>query len=121
MYYYFLTIAVLAFIFNIFFITQSSQSKSEVGVAPVVQLVFIIPIFVLSSLIFYFFQNTNFGINHRGLFLLLPFVLEMLYFAYTKDLFAIHKADTSGFLIRSYFYSICLATIVGGLLRWIFG
>jgi hypothetical protein len=120
MYYYFLTIAVLAFIFNIFFITQSSQSQSEVGVAPVVQLVFIIPIFVLSSLIFYFFQNTNFGINHKGLFLLLPFVLEMLYFAYTKDLFMIHKADVGGFLTRSYVYSICLATIAGGLLRWIF-
>jgi hypothetical protein len=121
MYYYFLAIAAFAFIFNIFFITKSSQSQSEVGIAPVIQLVFIIPIFVLSSLIFYFFQNTNLGINHRGLFLLLPFILEMLYFAYTKDLFTIHNADTSGFLIRSYFYSISLATLAGALLKWIFG
>jgi hypothetical protein len=120
MYYYFLAISVLAFIFNIFFITKSSQSQSEVGVAPVIQLVFIIPIFVLSSLIFYFFQNTNFGINHRGLFLLLPFILEMLYFAYTKDLFTIHNADTGGFLIRSYFYAISLATMVVGLVKWVF-
>jgi hypothetical protein len=117
MYYYFLTISVLAFIFNIFFITKSSQSQSEVGVAPVIQLVFIIPIFVLSSLIFYFLQNTNFALNHGGLFLLLPFVLEMLYFAYTKDLFAIHNADTSGLLIRSYFYSISLATAVVALVN----
>jgi hypothetical protein len=120
MYYYFLAIAVLAFIFNIFFITKSSKSQSEVGVAPVIQLVFIIPILVLSSLIFYFCQNTNWGISNRGLFLLLPFILEMLYFAYTKDLFNIHKVDTSGFLIRSYVYSIGLATVVVGLIKWIF-
>jgi hypothetical protein len=121
MYYYFLTISVLAFIFNIFFITKSSQSQSEVGVAPVIQLVFIIPIFVLSSLIFYFLQNNNLVINHRGLFLLLPFALEILYFAYTKDLFTIHNTDVGGFLIRSYVYSIGLATIVGALARWMFG
>jgi hypothetical protein len=76
---------------------------------------------VLSSLIFYFLQNTNFALNNRGLFLLLPFVLEMLYFVYTKDLFTIHKPDVGGFLIRSYFYSISLATLAGALLRWIFG
>ncbi len=120
MYYYFLTIGVLAFILNIFFITKSSHTQSEIGVAPVIQLVFILPIFVLSSLIFYFLQNTNFGINYQGLFLLLPFVLEIIYFAYTKDLFDIHKTDASGFLIRSYVYSIGLATVFVGLINWIF-
>jgi hypothetical protein len=119
MYYYFLAIAVFAFIFNIFFITKSSQPQSEVGVAPVIQLVFIVPILVLSSLIFYFLQNTNFGINHKGLFLLLPFVLEILYFVYTKDLFTIHKANVGGFLIRSYVYSIGLATILGALINFV--
>ncbi len=120
MYYYFLAIATLAFICNILIITKSSQAQSDVGIAPVVQLAFIIPIFVLSSLIFYLIQNTNLGITHNFLFLLLPFILEILYFICTKDLFSIHKADTNGFLIRSYVYSIGLATVAGILLKWIF-
>lgn len=120
MYLFFLAIVILAFIFNIIFITQSSQAKSETGVAPIVQLVFIVPILVLSSIIFFFIQNTHFGINSRGLFLLIPLILEVLYFAYTKDLFSVFSKETGGFLIRSYLYSIGLATIVVVIIHWIF-
>jgi hypothetical protein len=120
MYLFFLTITILAFIFNIIFITQSSQSKSETGVAPIVQLVSIVPIFVLSSIIFFFTQKTHFGINSRGLFLFIPLILEVLYFAYTKDLLSVFRKDIGGFLIRSYLYSIGLATIVVVIVHWIF-
>lgn len=112
MYLFFLTITTLAFIFNVILITQSSQSKSEIGVAPIIQLIFIIPILLLSSIIFFFTQNTPIGINSRWLFLLIPFVLEVLYFAFTKDLLSIFSKETGGFLIRSYLYSIGLATFV---------
>lgn len=119
MYKFFLAISVLAFIFNIFLITQSNQAKSEVGVAPIIQLVFIVPIFVLSSIIFFFTQNTKVGIDSRGLFLLIPFLLEVIYFAYTKDLFSVFSKETDGFLVRSYLYSIGLATMVVGIVNWI--
>lgn len=121
MYLFFLAITLLAFIFNIIFITQSSQSKSEIGVAPIVQLVFIVPILVLSSIIFFFTQNTYFGINSRGLFLFIPLILEVLYFAYTKDLLSIFSKELGGFLIRSYVYSIGLATMVVVIVHWIMG
>ena len=120
MYLFFLAITILAFIFNVFLTTQSNQSKSETGVAPIVQLVFIVPILVLSSIIFFFTQNTHFGINSRGLFLLIPLILEVLYFAYTKDLFSVFSKESGGFLIRSYLYSIGLATIVVVIVHWIF-
>jgi hypothetical protein len=119
MYFFFLGIVGLALIFNIYLITNSKQSKSELGVAPIIQLIVAIPIFIVSSLIFYFMQNTNFGINSRGLFLLIPFILEISYFAFTKDLFSIFNQDSGGFLIRSYLYAIGLATIVIGILNWI--
>lgn len=119
MYFFFLGIVGLALIFNIYLITNSKQSKSELGVAPVIQLIIAVPIFIVSSIIFYFMQNTNLGINSRGLFLLIPFMLEISYFAFTKDLFSIFNQDSGGFLIRSYLYSIGLATIIIGILYWI--
>ena len=119
MYGFFLAISVLAFIFSIFLITQNNQAQSEIGVAPIIQLVFIAPIFVLSSIIFYFTQNTQLGINSRWAFLLIPFLLEVLYFAYTKDLFSVFSKETDGFLVRSYLYSIGLATMVVGIVNWI--
>jgi len=120
-YLFFLAITISAFIFNLILITQSSQSKNEIGIAPIVQFIFIIPILVLSSIIFFFAQNTQIGINSRGLFLFIPFVLELLYFAYTKDLLTIFSKETGGFLIRSYLYSIGLATLVAVIVHWFCG
>ena len=118
-YFLFLAITILAFGFNILLVTQSNQSKSEVGVAPIVQLIFIVPILVLSSLIYFFIQNTNIGLNSRGLFLLIPLLLEVLYFTFTKDIFSIFNKDSGGFLVRSYVLSIGLATLFVGILYWI--
>lgn len=119
MYLFFLATTILAFIFNIIFITQSGQSKSEVGIAPIIQLIFTVPILILSSIIFFFTQYTQIGINSPGLFLLIPFTLELLYFAFTKDLFSIFSKETSGFLIRSYLYSIGLSTVLVIIVHWI--
>lgn len=117
MYFLYLIITVLAFIFNIFIVTNSTSGK-QVGIAPVIQLVFIIPIFISCSLIFYFTKNTNLGQNYQHLYILLPFLLEIAYFAFTKDLFSIFKAD--GFVIRSYVLSIGLATITVFFINWLF-
>lgn len=117
MYFIYISIAVLAFIFNIF-IATNSKTADQMGVAPVIQLVFIIPIFILSSLFFYFTKNTSFGINYRHFYILMPFLLELLFFAFTKDLFDIFKAD--GFLTRSYVISISLATVAVFCLNWLF-
>ena len=117
MYFLYLAIAVLAFIFNILIATSSTAGR-KVGIAPVIQLVFIIPIFISCSLIFYFTKNTNLGQNYQNLYFLLPFLLEITYFAFTKDLFGIFKAD--GFVIRSYVLSIGLATITTFFLNWLF-
>ena len=119
MYLFFLATTILAFICNIILITQSSQSKSEVGVAPIIQLVFIVPILILSSIIFFFTQDTQVGVNSPRLFLLIPFALELLCFAFTKDLFCIFSKEAGGFLIRSYLYSIGLATVLMIIVHWI--
>lgn len=119
MYFLYLIIAVLAFIFNILIVTNSTtQTDGQMGIVPVVQLVFIIPIFIICSLIFYFTKNTNFGHNYQYLYILLPFLLEIIYFAFTKDLFDIFKAD--GSVVRSYVLSIGLATIATFFLNWLF-
>ncbi|GAB2625654.1 hypothetical protein GCM10027035_21680 [Emticicia sediminis] len=119
MYFLYLAIGVLAFIFNILIVTNSkTQTDAQMGIVPVVQLVFIIPIFIIYSLIFYFTKNTNFGQNYQYLYILLPFLLEMIFFAYTKDLFSLFKAD--GFVTRSYILSIGLATIATFFLNWLF-
>lgn len=117
MYFLYLAIAVLAFIFNIFIVTNS-LAGGQVGIAPVIQLVFIIPIFIICSLIYYFTKSTSFGTNYQHFYILLPFLLEIAYFAFTKDLFDIFKAD--GFVIRSYVLSIGLATIATYVLHWLF-
>lgn len=117
MYFLYFAIAVLAFIFNIFIVTNSTAG-GKVGVAPVIQLIFIIPIFVICSLIFYFTKNTSFGLNYQYFYILLPFLLEIIYFAFTKDIFDIFKAD--GSVIRSYVLAIGLATITTFFLNWLF-
>lgn len=119
MHFLYLAIAVLAFIFNIFIVTNSTtQTDGQMGIVPVVQLVFIIPIFIICSLIFYFTNTTNFGQNYQHLYILLPFLLEIIFFAFTKDLFSMFKAD--GFVTRSYVLSIGLATIATFFLNWLF-
>ena len=114
----YLAIVILAFIFNVLIITNNNQVDSQVGVAPVIQLVFIIPIFIICSLIFYFTKNTSFGLNYKHFYILLPFLLEITFFAFTKDLFSIFKSD--GFVTRSYVLSIGLATIAVFFLNWLF-
>lgn len=117
MYLLYLAIAVLAFIFNIFIVTNSTAG-GQVGIAPIVQLVFIIPIFIICSLIFYFTKNTNFGQHYQFCYILLPFLLEISFFAFTKDLFSMFKTD--GFVTRSYVLSIGLATVTVFFLNWLF-
>lgn len=116
MYFLYLLIAVLAFVFNIFIATSSKDS--QMGVVPVVQLVFIIPIFIICSLIFFFTKNTNFGLNYRHFYVLLPLLLEITYFAFTKDLFSFFKTD--GAIVRSYIIAISLATIAVYFLQWLY-
>ena len=119
MYFLYIAIAVLAFIFNILIVTNSkTQTDGQMGIVPVVQMVFIIPIFIISSAIFYFTKNTSFGLSYQHLYILLPFLLEILFFAFTKDLFGIFKAD--GFVTRSYVLSISLATIAAFFLNWLY-
>jgi hypothetical protein len=119
MYFLYLAIAVLAFIFNIFIVTNNkTQTDGQMGIVPVVQMVFIIPIFIICSLIFYFTKNTSFALNNQSLYILLPFLLEILFFAFTKDLFSMFKSD--GFITRSYIYSIGLATIATYFIHWFY-
>ncbi len=119
MYFIYIAITVLAFIFNILIVTNSkTQTDGQMGVVPVVQMVFIIPIFIICSLIFYFTKNTSFGLSYQHFYILLPLLLEVLFFAFTKDLFSIFKAD--GFVTRSYILSIGLATIAVFFLNWLY-
>jgi hypothetical protein len=119
MYFLYITIAVLAFIFNILIVTNSkTQTDGQMGVVPVVQMVFIIPIFIICSLVFYFTKNTSFGLSYQHFYILLPFLLEILFFAFTKDLFGIFKTD--GFVTRSYVIAISLATIAVYFLNWLY-
>lgn len=119
MYFIYIAIAVLAFIFNILIVTSSkTQTDGQMGIVPVVQMVFIIPIFIICSLIFYFTKNTSFGLNYQHFYILLPFLLEIMFFAFTKDLFSIFNAD--GFVTRSYVIAISLATIAVFFLNWLF-
>jgi uncharacterized membrane protein len=117
MYFILLGIVVLAFVSNIFIITQSSYPGSEVGVGPVIQLVIAIPLLLISALVYYFTKNMqiNFWI------LLLPMFLELAYFAFTKDLFGMFGKDSGSFLIRSYVYAIALSTVAGILVAWMLG
>lgn len=119
MYFLFLAIVGLAVILNIYFVTSNHKFGNDVAAAPWIQIMVTIPIFIVSAIVFFFMQNTDLGINYRNLFLLLPFILEICFFAYTKDLFSIFKADSGGFIIRSYVYSIGLGTIAIGLFNWI--
>jgi uncharacterized membrane protein len=117
MYFILLGIVALAFVFNIFIVTQSSYPGSEVGVGPVIQMVIAIPLLLISALVYYFTknQNINFWI------LLLPLFLELAYFAFTKDLFSMFGKDSGSFLIRSYVYAITLSTSLGIIIAWMLG
>lgn len=119
MYFFLIGIVLLAFVFNILIITKSSYPGGEVGVGPIIQLVLAVPLFVIAALVFYFTKNME--TNTRTLVILLPMILQIAYFAFTKDLFSFFKQDTGGFLIRSYLYSIAGSTALGTLIAWVFG
>ncbi len=119
MYFLYFSIVVLAFIFSIFLITSGNRPSSEVGVGPVIQLVFALPILILSSALFFSTRNTALGVNFHFVFIWLPFILEIIYFLFTKDLFTIFESDNGAFLIRSYVYSIGLATITTYFFNWV--
>ena len=120
MYFLYLAIVGLAVIINIFFCTNNKYNH-DIAIGPVYQIVVTIPIFIVSAVVFFFMQNTDLGINYRNLFLFLPFILEILIivFALNIEIFSILKADSNGFMFRSYVYSIGLATVGVGLLNWI--
>ena len=86
---------------------------------PIIQLILAVPLFVIAALVFYFTKNME--TNTRTLVILLPTILQIAYFAFTKDLFSFFKQDTGGFLIRSYLYSIAGSTALGTLIAWVFG
>lgn len=119
MYFLFLAIVGLAFIINIFFCTNNKYNH-DIAVGPVYQAIVTIPIFIVSAIVFFFMQNTDLGISYRNLFLFLPFILEILIivFALNIEILSIFKADSNGFMFRTYVYSIGLATIVVGLFNW---
>jgi hypothetical protein len=117
MYFILLGIVILAFVSNLFMVTKSSFPGGDVGVGPVIQLVMAIPLFLISALVYFFTKNMN--INFW--ILLLPLILELIYFAFTKDLFSIFGKDSGSFLIKSYVYAITLSTALGILAAWMIG
>lgn len=121
MYFLYLAIVGLAVILNIFFITSNHKFGNDVAAAPWIQIMLTIPIFIVSAIIFFFMKNTELGINYRNLLILLPFILEILIIAFglNTDILSIFKADSGGFIIRSYVYSIGLATITMGFFNWV--
>lgn len=121
MYVFYLIIVVLAFGINIYLSTRTPKADGgQSGVAPVVQMVIAIPIFLGSSLIFFLLHNTELAKDFHAVFIFLPLILEVVYFTFTKDIFSIFSSDFGGTLIRSYVYSIGLATIIGYVLYLIF-
>lgn len=121
MYIFYLIIVALAFGINIYLSTRTPKADGgESGVAPVVQMVIAIPILLGSSLIFFLLHNTEVVKDLPAIFILLPFILEVTYFTFTKDIFKVFSSDFGGTLIRSYVSSIGLATIVGYVLYLIF-
>lgn len=118
-YFFLLGIVLLAFVINILLVTKSSRPASEVGAAPVVQMVLAIPLFLISAIVFFFTKDLE--TNTRLLVLLLPLILQLAYFAFTKDLFSIFGKDNGAFVIRSYVYAMGLSTALGVLIAWIFG
>lgn len=119
MYFLYLSIVLLAFLFSILLITSGNRPGSEVGAGPVIQLVFTVPILLLSSALFYFTKNTALATNYRVAFIAVPFALEIAYLLFTKDLFSVFQSDSGGFLIRSYVYAIGLATMTAYVFNWL--
>lgn len=121
MYIFYLIIVVLAFGINIYLSTRTPKADGgQSGVAPVVQMVIAIPIFLGSSLIFFLLHNTELAKDFPSIFILLPLILEVVYFTFTKDIFSLFSSDFGGTLIRSYVSSIGLATVIGYVLSLIF-
>jgi hypothetical protein len=117
MYIFYLIIVVLAFGINIYLSTRTPKADGgQSGVAPVIQMVIAIPIFLGSSLIFFLLHNTEVVKDFPAIFIGLPFILEIVYFTFTKDIFKIFSSDFDGKLIRSYVLSIGLATAIGYVL-----
>ncbi|PWK17017.1 hypothetical protein LV89_04571 [Arcicella aurantiaca] len=121
MYIIYLIIVVLAFVINIYLLTKNPKADGgQSGVAPVVQMVIGLPMFLGSSLIFFLLHNTEVAKDFPAIFIPLPLILEIVYFTFTKDIFKIHSPDFDGKLIRSYVVSTALATVIGYVLHSIF-
>ena len=118
-YFILLGIVVVAFFLSIYFATNGSNASSSIGVSPVIQLVLSVPLFIISVVFFLIFKNIALPINTRLLTLLLPFILEIGYFTFTKDIFGVFKSD--GLVIRIYLYSISISSILGVLAAWLLG
>lgn len=111
-------IVILAFIFDFIFVTNSSLSDAQTPLVPFVQLIFGIPLMLISSIIFYFTKNTDFAIHYNWVYLLIPFLLEIIFFAVTKELFTFFKPEAV--LLRCFVYAIGLATIVVYFFNWLY-
>lgn len=113
MYFLYLGIVILAFLLSIYFISNSSQyPASQVGVGPIVQLAFAVPIFVVSCILFYYLGNSKNPFLSNFHLLFVPLVLELGFFGFTKQLKGFFKKEAGSFLIRSYVYSMVVATLV---------
>jgi hypothetical protein len=115
MYFLYLAIVALAFIFNIFLVTRTNDK--DAGIAPILQMIWTLPILLISAIIFYFIKD-NIAVNYYNWLILLPFLVEIIYFLFSKNLIGIFKPE--GLIFRFYIYSIGLATIVVYCLNWIF-
>lgn len=114
----YLFIVILAFVFDFIFVTNSSLSDAQTPLVPFVQLFFGIPLMLISSIIFYFTKNTDFALNYNWVYLLIPFLLEIIFFAFTMEIFDFFKPDAV--LLRCFVYAIGLATIVVYFLNWLY-
>lgn len=119
LYIFLLGVVLLAFLLNIVVVTRSPYPGSEVGVAPVVQLVLAGPLFLLSAAVL--LLTRDLGVHTRQWILLLPLVLQVLYFGYTKDLLTLFAKGTGGFLIRSFLGAMAASTAIGYAVAWATG
>lgn len=119
LYFYLLGLVVLAFVIDIVLVTRGSFSGGEVGVAPVVQAVLAIPLFLVSAAVL--FLTRDLGWHTRQWILLLPLSLQLAYFLYTGDLRAFFRPDADGFVIRCFIAAIVASTLIVVALAWVMG
>lgn len=113
MYFLYLGIVILAFLFSIYFITNSSEyPASQVGIGPIIQLLFAVPIFLISCLLFYFLGNSENPFLSNFHLLFVPLILELGYLGITKQLNGFFKKEAGNFLIRCSVYSMIVATFI---------